>query len=164
MSTTPFIAAGRTASLAMDFASGILGHLGDAAPPLVVAQVPVIHVVVGSRPGDPELDPDHRTFGALAKTNTMLIEGVPGASILPAVAPRSGDSVVIERRIGAFGGTDLRAGVSTSGAVPSSTRPAADTGHRSAIVHDGCAGPGEAPHVLLDKVLAQQAALGRKAA
>ncbi|MBX3161883.1 MAG: isochorismatase family protein [Deltaproteobacteria bacterium] len=161
MSTTPFIAAGRIASLAMDFSSKILGHLGNAAPPLVVAQVPVIHVVVGSRPGDPELDPDHRTFGALAKTNT---EGVPGAYILPAVAPRPGEPVVVERRIGAFGGTDLRAGVSTSGAVPSTTRHAADAGDRSAIVHDGCADPGEVPHVLLDKVLAQQAALGRKAA
>jgi nicotinamidase-related amidase len=186
--STISIAADRTALLVMDFQADIVGRLGEAGPALVertalvvgaaraaTPAIPVIHVVVGFRPGYPEVDPHHASFGTIAKTGRLVIDaGHPaGSDIVAEVAPREGEPVVTKRRVGAFWGTDLEvllrarridhlllAGISTSGVVLSTTRHAADADYRIAIVRDCCADPDEEVHrVLMDKVLPRQAQL-----
>jgi nicotinamidase-related amidase len=75
-----------------------IARLLDAAR---AAGVPVIYTREVHRPGgidgglELEQDPEH------------CIEGTPGADIIPELAPRPGDHVVVKRRFSAFLDTDL---------------------------------------------------------
>ncbi|HEY4240403.1 MAG TPA: isochorismatase family cysteine hydrolase [Kofleriaceae bacterium] len=170
----------RTALLVMDLQNDIVAMLGAAAAPLLdvtatlvaaarAAGVPVIYVVVGFRPGYPELSQNNATFSAVAKTGRFV--GVGAADVAPAVAPQGNEIVVVKHRVSALHGTDLdlvlRAqgrdtlvlcGIATSGVVLSTTRAAADLDYRVVIAKDACADRDEEVNrVLLDKVLAHQA-------
>ena len=172
----------RTALLVMDFQNEIVGMLGDAAAPLLErtatllaaarrAQLPIIYVVVGFRPGYPEANPRNERFAAIAKTGRFVLAAPPGSDIAPALRPEHGDIIVIKHRVSAFAGTDLdmilRAkaidtlvltGVATSGVVLSTTRHAADADYRLVVVRDCCADADEEVHrVLTEKVLSRQA-------
>jgi nicotinamidase-related amidase len=169
----------RPAVLAMDLQTDILGRFPHAQTVLEpsaavlaaarAAHVPVIYVAVGFRPGYPEIDPGHPTFGAVAKSGRMI--DPTAADIAPAVRPHDGDVLVVKRRVGAFSGTDLEIvlrakridtlvlfGLATSGVVLSTVRHAADADYRIVVVRDACADADEEVHrVLLDKVIARQA-------
>ena len=170
----------RTALLVMDLQAEVVGMLGPAAQavvertvPLIAAAraagAPVIYVVVGFRPGYPEVSDRNAGFAAIRGTGRFL--GPPGADIPAAIAPQDGESVVVKHRISAFHGTDLdmilRAkgidtllllGIATSGIVLSTACHAADADYRLAIVRDCCADRDDEVHrVLLDKVLARRA-------
>jgi nicotinamidase-related amidase len=134
------------------------------------AGIRVIYVVVGFRPGFPEVSPRNKTFGAIAGSGRMGPDD-PGAAIAAAVAPQDGDVVVTKRRVSAFTGSDLdvvlRAaeadslvltGVATSGVVLSTLRQAADLDYRLTVLTDGCldADP-EVHRVLTEKVFPRQA-------
>ncbi len=171
----------RTAVLVMDYQTSILAMLGAAAPPLVeraagvvgaarAAALPVIFVVVGFRPGYPEVSPRNRSFGAIVQSGRFLTE-TPGSDVHPAFQREPGDVVIFKHRVSAFSGTDLdmvlRAksietlillGISTSGVVLSTVRHAADADYRMLVVGDACAdGDPEVHRVLVEKVLAKQA-------
>jgi nicotinamidase-related amidase len=171
----------RTALLVMDLQSDIVGMLGDAAAPVVErtaaviaaarkASVPVIYVVVGFRPGYPELSPRNATFSAVAKSGRFVV-GTPGSDIAAAVRPEEGDVVVVKHRVSAFAGTDLEMvlrakgvdtlillGVATSGVILSTVRHGADSDYQLVVVKDCCADRDEEVHrVLLEKVLVRQA-------
>jgi nicotinamidase-related amidase len=132
--------------------------------------VPVIYVVVGFRPGHPEVSSRNKSFGAIAERGGFAADD-PGAGIHPDVAPAPGDVVVTKRRVSAFAGSDLdvvlRAGdirhltltgIATSGVVLSTVRQAADLDFGLTVLSDGCldADP-EVHRVLTEKVFPRQA-------
>jgi nicotinamidase-related amidase len=134
------------------------------------ASMKVIYVVVGFRPGYPEVSPRNKSFSAIRGTG-RFIEGSAGSEVHPAVAPKPGDVVVTKHRVSAFTGTDLEmilrangietlvlTGIATSGVVLSTIRHAADADYRLVVVADCCADPDPEVHrVLLEKVFARPA-------
>ncbi len=107
-----------------DDGSGYLPRLRRAIDGARAAGVTVIYVVLGLRPGDPEVSPpqqgdDERRAGG------PVHRGPPGTEIHDDVAPQPGDIVVTKRRGGsAFSGSDLdlvlRLAVSTALFSPAS--------------------------------------------
>ncbi|HVV85375.1 MAG TPA: isochorismatase family cysteine hydrolase, partial [Kofleriaceae bacterium] len=163
----------RTAVLAMDLQAEVVAMFGGDAAAVVdhaatvlaaarQAGAPVFYVVLGFRPGYPEVSPRNATFSAIRSTGRFL--GPPGADLPAAIAPQDGDAVVVKHRVSAFHGTDLdvllRArgidtlvllGIATSGIVLSTACHAADADYRLAIVRDACADRDPEVHrVLLD--------------
>lgn len=133
--------------------------------------VPVIYVVVGFRPGFPEISARNKMFGGLARTTPPAGGGEQATQIHPDVAPEPGDILVTKRRVSAFAGSDLdmvlRAGdidhlvltgIATGGVVLSTVRQAADLDFGLTVLADGCldADP-EVHRVLTEKVFPHQA-------
>jgi nicotinamidase-related amidase len=171
----------RTAVLAMDLQSDIVAQFPEGSAALLeraataiaaarAANVPVIHVVVGFRPGYPEVSSRNVGFSAVAGTGRFVTSS-PGADITPAIGARPEDIVVVKHRVGAFAGTDLdmilRAksidtlvlfGLATSGVVLSTLRHAADADYRIIVVADCCGDRDADVHrVLMEKVFVRQA-------
>ena len=168
-----------TALLVMDVQQAItdrhpdpdyLPRLRSAIDAARSAGIPVVYVVVGFRPGHPEISRRNKTFGALAQRGGFA-EGDVSAQIHPDVAPLPGDVIVTKKRVSAFTGSDLdlvlRAGdvrhlvltgIATSGVVLSTLRQAADLDFGLTVLADGCldADP-EVHRVLTEKVFPQQA-------
>lgn len=169
-----------TALLVMDFQAGIVSRFPDAAGGLLertaklvaaarAAGAPVIYIVVGFRPGYPELDARNATFAGIAQSGLMQTT-TPGSDIDPRVAPAAGEVVVMKHRVGPFLGTDLdqvlRAkrvetlvltGIATSGVVLSTVRFGADADYRLVVVEDCCAdADAEVHRVLTQKVFPRQ--------
>jgi nicotinamidase-related amidase len=170
----------RTALLVMDYQTDIVGMLGDKAPPVVEraatviaaarsAKLPVLYIVVGFRPGYPEISQNNKSFSMAARTGRFQTT-TPGSDIVAAVRPADGEVVVLKHRVGAFPSTDLdmvlRAkeirtlillGLSTSGVVLSTLRHAADADYEIIVASDGCADPDDEVHrVLTEKVFVRQ--------
>jgi nicotinamidase-related amidase len=170
-----------TAVLAMDFQRLIVdGYAVDNEPLLSRTArlleaarnsgIRVIYVVVGFRPGFPEVSDRNMSFRAL-KGAARFAAGDADAEIHPALTPKPGEIVVIKHRVGAFAGTDLdmilRAnrietllltGIATSGVVLSTLRHAADADYRLLIVRDCCSDKDDEVHrVLVEKVFPRQA-------
>jgi nicotinamidase-related amidase len=168
------------ALLSMDYQSAILGAYPGDSEALIeragavqraarAAGMLVVHVVVGFRPGYPEVSARNVAFSTI-KQGGRFTSADAGANE-PVIPPKDGDIVVTKHRVGAFMGTDLdmilRAqevetlvmfGVSTSGVVLSTLRHAADADYRCIVVRDCCAD--RDPDVnacLLDKVFPRQA-------
>jgi nicotinamidase-related amidase len=169
----------RTAVLCMDYQAGIVANfaaggeamLARAAGLLATARAvkaSVIYVVVGFRPGFPEVSPRNKSFSTIRDRAAMFAG--EGAQVHPAVAPQPGDVTVTKHRVGAFLGTDLEMllrakdidtlvlfGIATSGVVLSTVRYAADADYRLVVVRDCCAdGDPEVHAVLVDKVFQRQ--------
>jgi nicotinamidase-related amidase len=149
---------------------GYLPRLAGAIGAARAADIPVIYVAVGFRPGYPEVSARNKSFSAIASARRFAA-GDPAAEIHPAVAPGDGDLIVTKRRVSAFAGSDLDvllrglgagtlvlAGIATSGVVLSTLRQAADLDYRLVVLEDGCldADP-EVHQVLTGKVFPRQA-------
>jgi nicotinamidase-related amidase len=170
-----------TGVLFMDFQQAVLPRIGAAAAELLpraasvlaaarAASVFVAHVVIGFRPGYPEISERNQSFGALKQTG-LLAPGSPALAIVDALAPRGEEPIVTKHRVGAFPGTDLEMllrareietlvllGIATSGVVLSTLRHAADADYRLVVVEDGCAdADAEVHRVLMTKVFPRQA-------
>jgi nicotinamidase-related amidase len=170
----------RTVLLVMDVQRGIVERLADdtgylprlagAIAAARAASIPVIYVVVGFRPGYPEVSARNKSFSAVASSGRFA-PGDPATEIHPAVAPGDGDLIVTKRRVSAFAGSDLDVllrglgavtlvltGIATSGVVLSTLRQAADLDYGVAVLADGCldADP-EVHQVLTGKVFPRQA-------
>ncbi|MGS0742948.1 cysteine hydrolase family protein [Glaciimonas sp. GG7] len=180
MSDTFTLHPARSALLVMDFQAPILGLLSDPLPVLTAtaatiaaarkAGLLVIYIVVGFRPGHPEVSSRNKMFSA-AKAAGWLVTESPGSDIDVVVQPALTDVVILKHRVGAFSNTTLETvlrardidtlllcGVSTSGVVLSTTRHAADADYRIVVVEDACADPDAEVHqVLIQKVLPRQA-------
>jgi len=173
----------RTAVLAMDlqaeivsrFADGSVALLERAAMTIAAARkagLPIIHVVVGFRPGYPEVSPHNASFSKVVGTG-KFIASPPGSDLAPAIGARADDIVVVKHRVNAFAGTDLdmilRArgvdtivmfGLATSGVVLSTLRHAADADYRCVVVEDCCGdADAEVHRVLTEKVFVRQASV-----
>jgi len=147
-----------------------LDRLGLAISAARDAGIPVIYVVVGFRPGHPEVSARNKTFAALASSEAFA-GADPAARVHPAVAPDPADLVLTKRRVSAFAGSDLDvllrglaadtlvlAGIATSGVVLSTLRQAADLDYRLVVLADGCLdADAEVHRVLTEKVFPRQA-------
>ncbi|SEF16995.1 cysteine hydrolase family protein [Streptomyces sp. Ag109_O5-10] len=150
---------------------GYLPRLGKAIDAARAAGVPVIYVVVGFRPGYPEVSARNKTFRGLVGAARRLAGDGPAMQVHPDVAPAPGEPVVTKRRVSAFAGSDLdmvlRAGeidhlvltgIATSGVVLSTLRQAADLDFELTVLSDGCLDSDPEVHrVLTEKVFPKQA-------
>ena len=150
-----------------------LPRLQGAIAAARTAQVPVIYVVVGFRPGAPEVSPRNLMFGRLAG----LTVDQPN-EIHAAVRPEEADIVVTKRRVSAFAGSDLElvlraqridhlvlTGIATSGVVLSTLRQAADLDYQLTVPADCCLDNDPEVHtVLTTKVFPRQAEVTTAAA
>jgi nicotinamidase-related amidase len=149
---------------------GYLPALAGAIGAARAASVPVIYVVVGFRPGYPEVSERNKSFSAIAGTGRFTGTD-PGSQVHPAVAPAADDVVVVKKRVSAFTGSDLDVvlrglgagslvltGIATSGVVLSTIRQAADLDYRLTVLSDGCLDSDPEVHrVLTGKVFPRQA-------
>jgi len=130
------------------------------------ANMPVIFVVVGFRPGFPEVSSNNRGFSTIRdRADEGMINPQPALPVEP------NDIVVTKRRISAFAGSDLEVvlhgqgvdhmvlcGIATSGVVLSTVREAADKDYRLTVLSDLCLDGDEEVHrVLTEKVFPRQA-------
>ncbi len=169
----------RTALLVMDYQKAVvegfandqqalLERAGQALACARGAGLKIIYVVVGFRPGYPEISARNVNFNAVRQSGRF--HGEAGTEVHPAVAPRDGDIIVTKRRVGAFLGTDLdmilRAndietlamfGIATSGVVLSTLRYASDADYRLVVLKDCCSDRDTEVHrVLTEKVFPRQ--------
>lgn len=164
------------ALLVMDVQPGIVervpdkdAYLGRVRAAVTAARgkgVPVRFVVVGFRPGLPEVSARNKGFATLRQQASL-----PLVDPRPAIAVEEGDVIITKRRVSAFTGSDLEVvlrggevqhlvlcGISTSGVVLSTVREAADKDYRLTVLSDLCADPDPEVHrLLLDKVFPRQA-------
>jgi nicotinamidase-related amidase len=167
--------ADKTALLIMDVQPSIVANVADSdayvdkvnAVAIAARQkdIPIVFVVVGFRPGFPEIGSHNKMFSSIKEEGRMgMIEPSP------VIAPTEKDIVITKRRVSAFAGSDLEVilrakgitqlvlcGVATSGVVLSTSREAADKDYRLIILSDLCRDRDEEVHrVLTEKVFPKQ--------
>ena len=171
-----------TALLVMDMQSAVIRNLSDyneitgkVANAIAFARsqnIPVLFVVVGFRPGMPEVSMNNKILSA-SKERSANVNMDELMKIDNAVAPIPGEIVITKRRVSAFTGSDLEvvlraqgiqhiilSGVATSGVVLSTLREAADKDYRITVLSDCCTdGDVEVHHVLTNKVFPRQASV-----
>lgn len=169
----------RSALLVMDFQHEIAaGHDGAIAATRTVldaarsAGMPVVFVLVGFRPGHPEVSPNNKGFAAVKAAGRLV-----NPAVIETLAPLESEPLVIKHRIGALYGTDLPVilsacganhlvltGISTSGVILSTTRMAADMDFAITILADCVSDNDPAVHAfLLEKILPRQAEISDSA-
>ena len=168
------------ALLVMDMQEGIVTRFAQTDDLLTLtstaitaaraASIPVIYVVVGFRPGFPEISPRNKSFSATKQRSSSSVP-MTTMEIHPAIAPQTTDIVVTKRRVSAFSGSDLEVvlraqdishlvlcGIATSGVVLSTLREAADKDYQLTVLADCCVdNDEEVQSVLLSKVFRRQA-------
>jgi nicotinamidase-related amidase len=168
--------ADRAALLVMDVQPGIIDRAPDPAAYLARVTeavraarshaVPVIHVVVGFRPGMPEVSARNQAVSGAQQRRPAYL-----SDPRPAITPEGTDVVVTKRRVSAFTGSDLEVilrageigqlvlcGIATSGVVLSTLLEAADKDYRCTVLADLCADTDAEVHaVLAGKVFPRQA-------
>ncbi|WP_181802848.1 cysteine hydrolase family protein [Streptomyces shenzhenensis] len=118
----------------------------------------VVFARAAFRPGYPDLIQNCALYEQVAATG-CLVDGTPGAEIIPELAPKAGEPIVTHARISAFQGTELplmlRArgietvlvtGVATNVTVEGTARDAVGLGYRTVLVADACAAADAAAH------------------
>ncbi|MBS1668325.1 MAG: cysteine hydrolase [Bacteroidetes bacterium] len=169
-----------TVFLVMDIQIGIVKRLTDsksfinrAAKAIALArkkQIPVLYVVVGFRPGLPELSDNNKSFAA-AKEQYAKINMDEFMTIHPDLSKHPDEITVVKKRLSAFSGSDLEmllrakdiqhlilTGISTSGVLLSTIREAADKDFRITVLSDCCADQDEEVHrILMTKIFPRQA-------
>ena len=118
--------------------------------------VRVLHTREGHRPDLADCPPaklrrgDPKTrIGAAGPMGRILVDGEPGKDIVPALAPRAGETVVVKPGKGAFWSTGLHelllaqgithllfAGVTTEVCVQTTMREANDRGYECLLIED----------------------------
>jgi nicotinamidase-related amidase len=137
---------------------GVLENAAAALEAARTAGEPVIHVVVGFRPGYPELPAGSPVFADCAEHGKLAQDGW-GAEIHGAVKPLPGEPVILKRRVSPFHGTDLDvllrtlgvgrvalAGVATDLVVLSTARDAHDRDYGVEVLEDAAASANDALH------------------
>jgi nicotinamidase-related amidase len=170
-----------SALLVMDFQTAVVDMVATDKDALLAstawlmeaarkAGMRIIYIVVGFRPGYPEVSARNQSFGPI-RDSGRFAAGSAGTDVHSAVGPKAGDVVVTKHRVSAFAGTDLDmvlrangvetlvlAGIATSGVVLSTVRHAADADYRVVVVEDCCADrDAEVHRVLIEKVFVRQA-------
>ena len=166
----------KAALLVMDVEPGIVGRLEDkdeyvdkvfqTVEKARQKHIPVYFVVVGFRPGFPEIGGKNKMFHSTKQEGSSLF-----IEPAPVIAVKEGELVITKRRVSAFSGSDLEVilraqginhlvlcGISTSGVVLSTTREAADKDYGITILSDLCKDrDDEVQRVLVEKVFPRQA-------
>ena len=172
----------RAALLVMDYQNGIIGRVQDGEGLLALAGglidtfrdrgATVGYVRVAFKEGDWDGVPEtsHMARRVRGYASDALHVDSPATQIPDAIAPQDGDIVVIKKRVGPFGTTDLHeqlqargidtlvlAGISTSGVVLSTVRDAHDRDYRVVVLADACADPDPESHaVLMNRIFPHQ--------
>ena len=150
----------------------ITGQVGKAITFARSRSIPVFFVVVGFRPGMPEISMNNKVFSA-SKERSANRNMEDLMKIDDSVVPALGEIVVTKRRISAFTGSDLEVllraqgiqhivltGVATSGVVLSTLCEAADKDYRITVLSDCCTDKDMEVHrVLVDKIFPFQASV-----
>jgi nicotinamidase-related amidase len=133
-------------------------------------KLPLIYIIVGFRPGAPEISMKNKGF-ALGRQRWAAGNMEEWVKFEPSLAPLDDEIIVIKRRVSAFTGSDLEvilralgiehmilSGLATSGVVLSTVREAADKDYRITVLSDCCADADQEVHrVLTTKVFPRQA-------
>lgn len=151
-----------------DDGSGYLPRLRKAIDGARAAGLPVIYVVIGLRPGHPDVGPRNRVLNSIVQAG-LFTEGAPGTAIHQDVTPRQNDIVVTKRRASAFSGSDLdvvlRArgidslvltGIATSGVVLHTLCQANDQDFGLTVLADACLDTDPGVHQFLTERLFPQ--------
>ncbi len=169
-----------SALLVMDMQVGIVGML-PAAEALVgkvtkaiaharEKNIPVIYVVVGFRPGAPEVSTSNKSFGA-GKERFAKMDMTTFMTVHPGLGAKADEIIVTKRRVSAFTGSDLEVvlrahgihhliltGIATGGVVLSTVIEAADKDYQMTVIEDCCADGDEEVHrVLMEKIFSKRA-------
>ncbi|WP_433799943.1 cysteine hydrolase family protein [Actinomycetospora sp. CA-084318] len=167
-----------TAFIAVHFQHDVVGDTGamaglfreqvearqvlDAAGRLLQAArsagAPTVYTRVAWAPDLSDLDANSPLLGMVAQSR-FLIEGTPGAEIVPELAPGGADHVMTHKRIGGFSASGLQDwlqqrgartlvlfGVATNASVEGTARQASDLGYRTIVVEDACSAATPAAH------------------
>lgn len=171
----------RAALLVMDYQNGILERIGNAGELLTTVAATIAdfrarggtigYVRVAFAEGDWDGVPatSHMARRVRGYGDAFHVDS-PATQIHDRIAPRDGDIVVIKKRVGPFGTTDLDeqlqgrgidtlvlAGISTSGVVLSTVRDAHDRDYRVIVLADACADPDAESHrFLIDRIFPRQ--------
>lgn len=118
----------------------------------------VVFARAAFRPGHADLIANCALYEQVAATGCLL-DGSPGAAIIPELTPRAEEPIVTHARVSAFQGTELdlvlRArgittvlvtGVATNVTVEGTARDAVGIGYRTVLVADACAAADGAAH------------------
>jgi nicotinamidase-related amidase len=165
------------ALLIMDIQPGIIDQTGDVKEEFLKRigtaidcarknSIPVIFVVVGFRPGFPEVSDRNKLFSSIKNGNSQGF-----INPKPVIELMGDDILVTKHRVSAFSGSDLEAvlrskninhlvlgGIATSGVVLSTVREAADKDYQITVIGDLCADSKPDVHqILLEKVFPWQA-------
>jgi len=170
----------KTALLVMDMQTTILSRFDDTAVFTAnvakaitharISNIPVLYVVVGFRPGMPEVGTSNKGFAA-SKEKMSTINMEEWMKIDATVTPLSNEIIITKRRFSAFTGSDLEVilrthgiqhlvltGIATGGVVLSTIREAADKDYCITVLSDGCADADPEIHrVLTTKIFPRQA-------
>jgi nicotinamidase-related amidase len=171
-----------TALLVMDVQQITVAMLGAAADSylanIAIAikkaranNMPVIYVVIGFRPGYPEVGPSSKMFSAIKNNPAYKLDTGEAAKVHVLAAPAPEDIIVTKKRVSAFAGSDLEvllrsmgvnhiilSGIATSGVVLSTLCEASDKDYAITVLSDGCADLDEEVHrVLTTKVFLRHA-------
>jgi nicotinamidase-related amidase len=166
-----------SALLIMDIQLGIVDQIGENKKSFIKnigsaidaahkSSIPVIFVVVGFRPGFPEVSDRNKLFNSIKGGNSQGF-----INPKPVIELMGDDILVMKRRVSAFSGSDLDtilrgkninhlvlAGIATSGVVLSTVREAADKDYHITVIGDLCADSKKDVHdILLEKVFPWQA-------
>jgi nicotinamidase-related amidase len=130
--------------------TGVIARTAHVLSRARSAGMPIIYTRVCFRPGYPDLIVNNPLFGLTAE-KMALIDGMPGAEIIPELAPQPGDFVIDHRRVTAFHGTELNTllkrqgittlaltGVATNLTVEGTAREASNEGYNVIILADCC--------------------------
>ncbi|MFP3986073.1 isochorismatase family cysteine hydrolase [Streptomyces sp. E11-3] len=153
-----------------DDGSGYLPRLRRAIDGARAAGIPVIYVVIGWRPGHPDVSTRNRPLTTAVRAG-LFTEGDSGTEIHHDVTPQPDDIVVTKRRGSAFSGSDLdlvlRArgidrlvltGIATSGVVLYTLCQATDLDFDLTVLADACLDTDAEVHrVLTEKLFPQWA-------
>jgi nicotinamidase-related amidase len=173
MSTLDPINPASAALLVMDYQNGIIDRVDNGDELVAIARNlirsfrehggTVGYVRVAFAQGDWDGVPETSYMAKRVKGyGDALSVDNPSTQIPQEIAPQEGDIVVIKKRVGPFGTTDLHdqlqargidtlvlAGISTSGVVLSTVRDAHDRDYRVIVLEDACADPDREVHDFL---------------
>jgi nicotinamidase-related amidase len=138
--------------------AGVIGSTQRLFAAARQAGVPIIYTRVCYRPGYPDLIANGPLLQGVRDAGA-LVDGEPGAEIIPELAAQPGDVVVDHRRITGFSGTDLDTilkareidtvlltGVATNITVEGTARDAVNLGYRTIVISDCTSAANEAAH------------------
>ncbi len=170
-----------TALLVMDYQNGIMSQVPKSGELLATARgviqtirehggsVGYVRVAFADGDWDGVPETSHMAKRVKGYGDALHVDN-PGTQIPDEIAPQDGDIVVIKKRVGPFGTTDLHeqlqaraidtlllAGISSSGVVLSTVRDAHDKDYRVIVLEDACADPDPEVHAfLMEKIFQHQ--------
>ena len=136
----------------------VVARVNDAADAVRAAGGLVVPLRIAFQSGHADLNPNMLLLQLVAQAG-CLVDGEPGAELVPELTVADTDLVVTHTRPGPFTDSELDArlrergvqtvvvcGVATNASVEAAVRQAADLGYRVVLLEDACSAADEAAH------------------